>query len=150
MYARFLYSFFFHAIVIERPLHGHVEAYFETKLTVFAPQCTFQEEVPFALFAVEWFTTLFVYNLPLDAARVTLSLLLVEGGLGFTVQLGVALLHMHQAGLVARRFDTLVPWLKGALIPGLDALCVHGNVLDVRFIYLSLTISQSLSLSFSI
>jgi len=73
-----------------------------------------QEEVPYAIFAVEWFTTLFVYNFNFETSRAALSLFFVEGGMVFTVQLGIALLYKYQESLLGLRFDTLVPWLKSA------------------------------------
>jgi hypothetical protein len=39
---------------------------------------------------------------------------LVEGGMVFTVQLGIALLYKYQEHLLMLRFETLVPWLKSA------------------------------------
>ena len=48
------------------------------------------EEVPTSMFFVEWVTTLFVYNLPFETARVVLGLFLVEGALGFVVQVRTA------------------------------------------------------------
>ena len=75
-----------------------------------------QEEVGATMFAVEWITTLFVYNVPFDTARALLGLFLAEGSMvGFVVPLGLALLAHLEAELLARQFDTLVVHLKARL-----------------------------------
>ena len=73
------------------------------------------EGVPSVMFAVEWITTLFVYNLPFDTARVVLGLFFFEGGMDAIVQVGVALLVSHEAALLRCDFDAFVPTLKRAL-----------------------------------
>jgi len=75
-----------------------------------------QEEVGATMFAVEWITTLFVYNVPFDTARALLGLFLTEGSMvGFVVPLGLAILAHLEAELLTRQFDTLVVHLKARL-----------------------------------
>lgn len=80
-------------------LHAHLES----------------EDVGATLFAVEWLTTLFVYNVSYDNSAIIFGLIMVEGGLGFIVQLGVALLAYLEQELLSQRFDTLLIWLKQRL-----------------------------------
>ena len=67
------------------------------------------------MYATEWLTTLFIYNLPADAAARVMDLYLVEGGLLLLLRVGVGLMGAHEERLVQERFETVVTTLKTLL-----------------------------------
>jgi len=64
------------------------------------------------MYCTEWLTTLFVYNMPADAAARVMDLYLVEGGLLLLLRVAVGLMGLHEETLLKHRFDTIVTTLK--------------------------------------
>jgi hypothetical protein len=70
------------------------------------------EQVAPALYAVEWFTTLFIYNVSFDTASTIFGLFLLQGGLDHMVTIGLAYLHHLKDELLSLTFEMIPSVLK--------------------------------------
>lgn len=62
-------------------------------------------------YASEWFSTLFVYNFPIDVVTRVWDVFLMEGK-EYLLNIGLALLKIHQGALLSLEFDYLILYLK--------------------------------------